>query len=106
MAAPRPMRAGESIENHCRAFKTNLLHTVIVVDPDGRPLRVSCDYCEGQHNFRGGGRIDTAASFQPANPQPANSQPANVHSVPSPVEKPRLPDPDIGISMSELEQLL
>jgi hypothetical protein len=62
----RAFRAGETIEDHCRACKTDRLHTVIVADSSGRPIRVSCDYCESQHNFRGGPRIDSAAATRPA----------------------------------------
>src|SRR3954447_6193930 len=53
----RRYRAGESVEDFCRACKTDRHHTIIVVDADSRPLRVSCDYCDSQHNFRGGPRI-------------------------------------------------
>ena len=54
----RAFRAGETIEDYCRACKTDRLHTVIVVDGTGRPIRVSCDYCDSQHNFRGGPRLE------------------------------------------------
>ena len=37
------------------------LHTIIVVDDTGRPIRVSCDYCDSQHNFRGGPRVESGA---------------------------------------------
>jgi hypothetical protein len=73
----RAFRAGETVEDHCRACKTDRLHTVIVVDSAGRPIRVSCDYCESQHNFRGGPRIDSGAATRPAPP----SRP--LHSTPS-----------------------
>jgi hypothetical protein len=56
----RRYRAGESVEDFCRACKTDRHHTIIVVDADGQPLRVSCDYCDSQHNFRGGPRIDVS----------------------------------------------
>ena len=36
------------------------MHTVIVVDERGRPIRVTCDYCDSQHNYRGGPRLDIA----------------------------------------------
>ncbi|NIR58798.1 MAG: hypothetical protein GWO02_04405, partial [Gammaproteobacteria bacterium] len=40
-------------------------HTVMVADPEGRPLRVLCDYCGSQHNYRGGGgRVTTAAGHR------------------------------------------
>jgi hypothetical protein len=54
----RRWRAGESIDDYCRACKTDRSHTVIVVDGTGHPLRVQCGYCESQHNYRGGPRID------------------------------------------------
>ena len=52
------MRAGGSIQDYCRACKTDRTHTIVVVDGDGQPLRVNCDYCESQHNYRGGPRIE------------------------------------------------
>jgi hypothetical protein len=50
----RRYRAGESVEDICRACKMDRMHTVIVVDGDGRPIRVSCGYCDSEHNYRGG----------------------------------------------------
>jgi hypothetical protein len=49
-------RAGETIEDQCRACKLDRQHTVIAVDGDGYPVRVQCDYCASQHNYRGGAR--------------------------------------------------
>ena len=58
MATPtRTYRAGESLEDFCRACKTDRMHTVIVADAEGRPLRVSCGFCHSEHNYRGGARI-------------------------------------------------
>jgi hypothetical protein len=53
----RRYRAGESIEDYCRACKTDRMHTVVAADADGRPIRVDCGYCHSEHNYRGGGRI-------------------------------------------------
>ena len=53
----RTYRAGDSVEDYCRACKMDRMHTVIVTDSDGRPLRVVCGYCDSEHNFRGGPRI-------------------------------------------------
>lgn len=47
--------AGDPVSDLCRACKTERRHTVIVADSEGRPLRVTCDFCGSQHNFRGGG---------------------------------------------------
>jgi len=58
MTTPRTYRAGESIEDYCRVCKTDRMHTVIVVDGGGRPLRVDCGYCHSEHNYRGGPRVD------------------------------------------------
>jgi hypothetical protein len=49
----RTYRAGDTVEQLCRACKIDRLHTVIVVDTEGRPVRVQCDYCGSQHNSRG-----------------------------------------------------
>ena len=51
----RTYRAGDRVEDRCRACKLDRHHTVIVADASGQPLRVQCDYCGSQHNFRGGG---------------------------------------------------
>ncbi len=72
----RAYRAGESIEDLCRACKTDRLHTVVVVDSTGTPLRVTCDYCHSEHNYRGGPRIEAggfARSVQRAEHAPARS---------------------------------
>jgi hypothetical protein len=50
----RRYRAGDSIEDICRACKLDRMHTVVVSDQEGRPLRVSCGYCGSEHNYRGG----------------------------------------------------
>jgi hypothetical protein len=49
----RRYRAGDSVEDLCRACKIDRIHTVMVAGQDGRPLRVVCDYCRSEHNFRG-----------------------------------------------------
>ena len=51
----RRWRAGERVTDLCRACKAERDHTVIAVDSDGRVLRVMCDFCRSQHNYRGGG---------------------------------------------------
>jgi hypothetical protein len=55
----RTYRAGDSVEDFCRACKMDRMHTVIASDGEGRPLRVVCGYCDSEHNFRGGPRIAT-----------------------------------------------
>ena len=52
----RQYRAGQAVEDHCRQCHEDRMHTVIVVDANAQPLRVSCDYCRSEHNYRGGPR--------------------------------------------------
>src|ERR1700736_6792894 len=60
MDAPgRRYRAGESIEDFCRACKTDRMHTVVAADAEGQPIRVSCGFCHSEHNYRGGPRVGT-----------------------------------------------
>jgi hypothetical protein len=77
VTTPRAYRAGESIEDYCRACKVDRLHTIIVVD-SGRPLRVMCDYCESQHNFRGG---PATAATAAAPRQTAASEPERMRAA-------------------------
>jgi hypothetical protein len=70
---PRRYRAGESIEDFCRACKTDRMHTVVAADGDGRPIRVDCGYCHSEHNYRGGARIGSAGPLS-ATPTPPDAQ--------------------------------
>ena len=56
-----PRRAGEPIPDLCRTCHAPRDHTVVAVDEQGRPLRVVCDFCGSQHNYRGGGESAPAA---------------------------------------------
>jgi hypothetical protein len=77
MVESRRYRAGESIEDYCRACKTDRMHTVMVSDADGRPIRVVCGYCNSEHNFRGGPRVGDDASrrsgVRAPSPRPSSS---------------------------------
>mgnify|MGYP003694737451 CR=1 FL=1 len=48
MSPPRAYRAGESLEDYCRACALDRLHTVIAADAEGRPIRVVCGYCRSE----------------------------------------------------------
>ena len=93
MAPPtRAYRAGESLEDFCRACKTDRMHTVIVADAAGLPLRVSCGYCHSEHNYRGGARIGASAIAAPASadtsagtPAASRAQSARSGSAPFPI---------------------
>jgi hypothetical protein len=97
----RTYRAGESIEDYCRACKTDRAHTVIVVDGGGQPIRVTCDYCESQHNYRGGPRIEThgiAPRVEPPRVEPHRPVPERT--------APPMPLPDRAEPPGDLESLL
>jgi hypothetical protein len=61
VTVPKSYRAGDAVEDFCRACKTDRMHTVIAADAGGHPIRVVCGYCHSEHNYRGGPRIGTAA---------------------------------------------
>jgi hypothetical protein len=74
MTLTRSYKAGDSLEDFCRACKTDRMHTVIAADPDGAPLRVECGFCRSDHNYRGGPRMGTpAASTGRSAPAPGRS---------------------------------
>jgi hypothetical protein len=58
-------RAGEPVTDLCRACKAERAHTAIAVDSEGRVLRVMCDFCGSQHNYRGGGGDERPAPRDP-----------------------------------------
>ena len=67
MTSPtRQYRAGQSVEDHCRSCHEDRTHTVIVVDGHAQPLRVACDFCRSEHNYRGGPLSGRAARPQVA----------------------------------------
>jgi hypothetical protein len=69
--AGKRYRAGDPIQDLCRACKADRDHTVIVADPEGRPLRVMCDFCRSQHDYRG--------AKPPREARPAAERPAAGH---------------------------
>src|SRR5471032_102514 len=81
MDAPgRRYRAGESIEDFCRACKTDRMHTVVASDADGRPIRVDCGYCHSEHNYRGGGRVGAEPSSATPERSAQHRSPGRTHS--------------------------
>lgn len=80
MTAPRHYRAGQSVEDHCRQCHEDRTHTVIVVDAQAQPLRVSCDFCRSEHNYRGGPR-HTSPMTKPSRSAEAQRGPDQPHSA-------------------------
>lgn len=117
MSAGRSYRAGDSLEDYCRACKSDREHTVMAADPAGRPIRVICDYCRSEHNFRGGPRLETAghavspptpSAGQPAAPSAASTPPclgAGADSFPLVSDRERSAPP-MPLDAADLELLL
>jgi len=72
MTTGRRYSAGATVEDLCRACKMVRDHRVLVADGEGLPLRVICDHCGSQHNYRHGrapaqagspGRVSTEESW-------------------------------------------
>ncbi len=57
----RSYRAGDTLEDFCRACKMDRMHTVVAADSSGTPIRVVCGYCRSEHNYRGGPRTGISA---------------------------------------------
>jgi hypothetical protein len=49
------------------------MHTVIVVDGAGQPIRVVCDYCRSEHNYRGGPRMHAAGTTPSSTRSPSRA---------------------------------
>jgi hypothetical protein len=110
---PRRYRAGESLEDYCRACKNDRLHTVIAADSNGRPLRVSCGFCRSEHAYRGGPRIEaggassTAGAPTPSAPAARRSSAAVSEGFPIISERERtMPEMSAASPTADLELLL
>jgi len=112
MSMIRAYRAGESIEDFCRACKTDRMHTIVVVDTVGQPIRVSCGFCRSEHNFRGGPRVapwsGPKAEDRPSEPASAPPRRTSPASEPLPFvsERERTTGPAGTLGTADLEVLL
>jgi hypothetical protein len=99
-------RAGASIEDYCRACKTDRIHTVIAVDERGVPVRVACDYCRSEHNFRGGPRVAAfGAPTAPASAPAPRARRAGAEPFPIVSDRERIA-PAMTATSDDLELLL
>ena len=73
MSSARTYRSGATLEDFCRACKTDRMHTVIAADAAGRPLRLVCGFCRSEHNYRGGPRIGVADASHARGRRAANA---------------------------------
>lgn len=91
----RTYRAGDSLEDYCRACKMDRMHTVVAAGPDGEAIRVVCGYCRSEHNYRGGPRVDVPSASAPV---------ARASSTPGASRTPRTPSRDPFPIVSERER--
>ena len=92
----RTYRAGDTIEDLCRACKLDRLHSVIATDAAGQPVRVQCDYCGSQHNFRGGGRTSPTPDLPTAqfdNTRGTTPRAASAAPLPLVTDRERIAEP-------------
>ena len=90
-------RAGQQVDDLCRACKAVRHHTVMATDADGAIVRVVCDFCRSEHNYRSGGGVRTA----PSHPAPAAAAIALVSERER--SSPKMSSDETG---SDLEMLL
>ncbi len=106
----RRHRAGAPITDLCRACHAVRDHTVMAVDEDGRAVRVVCDFCGSQHNYRGGGGDEPASRAErPALGGPAAPTAPRLPSAPEARAASRAPErtpPVTSDDPSDLEALL
>jgi hypothetical protein len=83
------------------------MHTVVVVDDDGRPIRVACGFCHSEHNYRGGPRIASSGSAPSAGPIAAARR-TQSDSAPFPIvsERERIASTMTTSDTGDLELLL
>ncbi len=108
-ASVRRYRAGESIEDFCRACKTDRMHTVVAADPQGAPIRVACGFCRSEHNYRGGPRVGSSAAVPGRSAPAGDSGHAQPHHEPFPIVSNRertMPRMTLDTNAIDIELLL
>lgn len=89
MTSLRQYRAGQTVEDYCRQCHEDRIHTIIVVDGNAQPLRVTCDFCRSEHNYRGGPRNAprAAANLAPIIPEAGRKWGTGTAIAHTPVEE-------------------
>jgi hypothetical protein len=83
------------------------MHTVVVVDAAQQPLRVTCDFCGSEHNYRGGGRTVVSGSPAASAALPVrDSRPSTASPLPLVSERelaePPMSDPSPSVNLEAL----
>jgi hypothetical protein len=108
MSPARAYRAGETLEDLCRACKADRLHTVVVVDAEGAPIRVVCGFCHSEHNYRGGPRTEVSRVPAAAPAASSDRRHATTGRTPFPIVSDRERTSPMSVSETsvDLEGLL
>ena len=107
--ATRTYRAGDSVEDFCRACKTDRMHTVIAADASGQPIRVVCGFCRSDHNYRGGPRVDPFGDrYRRAGDEETSRKASRPAREPFPIvsERERMSPVMTDLAGADLEMLL
>ncbi len=72
-----PVRVGGEIDAVCTKCRMTLAHTVLAM-VGTKPVRVQCNTCGGQHNFRGVGDAPKRATSAAASRAAATERPEKV----------------------------
>jgi len=76
-------RAGQQVDDLCRACKAVRHHTVMATDAEGNIVRVVCDFCRSEHNFRSGGGVRTVPAARETGPDHHETGPDHERSAPA-----------------------
>ena len=68
-------RAGQQVDDLCRQCKVVRHHTIVATDAEGGIVRVVCDFCRSEHNFRSGGGVRSVNPARAEDPAPERSAP-------------------------------
>jgi len=93
-------RAGQQVDDLCRQCKVVRHHTVVATDEGGEIVRVVCDFCRSEHNFRSGGGVRHAP--EPGAARDTSPAPARLSSVTERIAPSMASDE----TSSDLEQVL
>jgi len=105
----RELRVGIRVDDLCRACKMVRDHTVVAVGEG--VVRVLCDYCGSQHNYRGGARAPgaRAVTHRPKTADGPTGSSAEIYFPPvseRETSEEAMESPDTTTNAAELERMI
>jgi hypothetical protein len=92
---PRHYRAGQRVDDQCRACKVTRVHVVVAANPDGTIAQVQCDFCGSRHRYHGGAGDMPRAAAAPAYVRERGVSPS------SPIAAPLVAEVERSFAMTE-----